>query len=346
MRFLSFNIWHGLTPSSLLAFDALEVAGRRKLRQDLQIQTLKEIKPDIAFLQEVNPIVSRSKELARALSMSHCVQPDLVGTKFLGFGFPYNLNSGLAIMSDERWGLKKVRGLSLTRPGSHLVQTFASWQLKEERFALLSEVMVPKWGRVLLVDTHLHHGLESSPEFEKSLLVAADELELSESAMAELQSRLKAATDRRMHEIQVLLDAVRAVENRYEVVVMGGDFNCTPDSPVAELLRSAGFRDAWVEGGEGPGLTFDGSVNVANHRLQAIFPLTLIVEDLSFSTRVKETLLALARKQERRPRRIDYLWFRSHSLNIEVRRAQMVGLPDENGLAPSDHFGVSADLEI
>ena len=93
------------------------------------------------------------------------------------------------------------------------------------------------------------------------------------------------------------------------------------------------------------GLTFDSSRNVANHLLQARFPLSLVVEDLTFDSKTKDALLALARNQEARPRRIDYIWYRSHSFDLRVKNAELVGLPDAEGLAPSDHFGVCVDFE-
>jgi endonuclease/exonuclease/phosphatase family metal-dependent hydrolase len=39
-------------------------------------------------------------------------------------------------------------------------------------------------------------------------------------------------------------------------LVMGGDFNSTPDNPVLAPLRAAGLRDAWTECGSGDGFTY------------------------------------------------------------------------------------------
>jgi len=347
MRFLTFNLWHGLTPMTPVVFDALESVGRRRLREERQIEVLRQCKPDIVFLQEVNPVTRRAELFKRELKMNHVLQPDLVGLKLFGVGLPLNLNSGLLTLAERKLNLKKLQGLSLSRPGTHLVQTWASWQLSEERFALFSEAMIPHLGRVLLVNTHLHHGLESTPEFEAEILQMAEDMDLPEPAISELQSRLQAGTQRRLKEIEVLLAAVEKMGHRHQVVVMGGDFNCSPQGPEAARIRQAGFRDAWAEAHpDQAGMTYDGTVNVANHLLQSRFPLTLVVEDLSFDRRTKEALLGLARAQESRPRRIDYLWVKSHELNMQVRHAECVGRPDSEGFAPSDHFGVYVDLEV
>ena len=347
MRFLTYNLWHGLSPSSPVAFEALEPEGRRDLRERAQVDLLRELKPDVCFFQECNPVVKRAPLLADAARMGFSFQPDLVGLKLFGVGIPLNLNSGLVVMANSSFGLKKVEGISLSRPGQHLVHAWGSWQLKEERFALFSEAMIPKWGRVLLICTHLHHGLESTPEFEQALEALSKELDLSSSVISEVHTRMTRGSERRAAELQVLMEALEKYERRYEVVVLAGDFNASPESSLWESLRARGFRDVWAERHpEGGGLSFDETENQANHFLQARFPLTLMVEDLSFSAKNKEALLALARKQESRPRRIDYVWIRSQSLSLKVMDARLVGKPDADGLAPSDHFGVCADVEL
>lgn len=348
MRFVTYNLWHGLSPSTPVAFEALEPVSRRSLREKLQIEVLRELKPDVCFFQEVNPAARRAPELAQALEMECAIQPDLVGLKLFGVGLPLNLNSGLAVMASKSHGLRKVKGVSLSRPGTNLVHKWASWQLKEERFALFCESLLPGWGRVLLIDTHLHHGLESTPDVIEKLEKLAEELKLSESSVIELKSRLAKGNERRSQEIAVLLRTLEKLQGRYEVVVLGGDFNASPDSELGAILRELGFIDTWVaaHGETDPGYSFDIEANRANHILQERFPLTLVVEDLTFSAKSKEALLELARTQEKRPRRIDYVWIRAKSLKPVVKRAKLVGRPNADGLAPSDHFGVCVDVEM
>jgi len=346
MRFLTFNLWHGLSPSSPMMMEALEPAGRKALREEMQLEVLGRVEADICFLQEVNPVHQRSELLAGRLGATAHFQPDLVGLKLFGLGLPLNLNSGLVTAVRKSWGMKPLGAISLDRPGVNMVRPWASWQLKEERFALFAETLLPRWGRVLLVNTHLHHGLENTELVNDELAALADELELPASAVSELKERLAKGNARRAQELAELLRALESMESRYEVIVLAGDLNSRPQSALAQDLRDQGFRDAWVEANPSDeGLTFDPLRNEANHFLQKHFPMNLVVEDLSFSAKVKERLLTLARSHETRPRRIDYLWFRSKSVELKVTRAELVGLPDESGFAPSDHFGVCADIE-
>lgn len=346
MRVLSFNLWHGLSPASPLAFEALEPEARRNLRERLQIEVIRELKPDFCFFQEVNPAQTRADVFRRELHAEVEYQPDLVGLKVLGVGVPFNLNSGLAIVGSNRFGLKNVDSVSLSRPNFNWVRKWASWQLQEERFALFCESMVPGWGKVLLVNTHLHHGLESTATLLEEIDHLAKQHELNSSFLSELKERVLKANARRMSEMANLLRVLKQHEKRYAGVILCGDFNAEPDNEIFAALRELGFRDAWSEvHGEGePGLTFDPPANEANHLLQANFPLSLVLEDLTFSAKTKEQLLHIARRHEGRPRRIDYVWFRANSENVKVTRAELVGKPNAEGLAPSDHFGVCVDF--
>lgn len=347
MRVLSFNLWHGLSPASPLAFEPLEPDSRRRLREDLQIEVIQSLNPDFCFLQEVNPVNSRGPELSESLSMQGEFQGDLVGLKVLGVGLPFNLHSGLGLLASRRYGLKRVAAISLSRPGFNWVRSWASWQLKEERFALFGESLLPGLGKVLLVTTHLHHGMDMTSEFSADVDQMCETFELKSSFVSELKERLKRGDERRRQEMAVLLNNLKRLEKRYSAIVLCGDFNAAPQSDLFHGLREAGFRDAWTEvHPEDPGYTFDRTSNPANHLLQSRFPLSLLLEDLTFSAKTKEHLLGLARRQEGRPRRIDYVWYRSSNVPLKVTRADLVGKPNAEGMAPSDHFGVCVDLEL
>jgi endonuclease/exonuclease/phosphatase family metal-dependent hydrolase len=347
MRILTYNLWHGLSPSTPLMLEALEPTARLKLREQLQLRLIHDLKPDIGFFQEVNPVQRRAKEFHKDFGFTTNFQPDLSGIKLFGYGIPVNMNAGLLTAVAERRTIKKIAAISLSRPGFNLVRSFASWQLREERFALFSEVLMPEFGRVLLINTHLHHGFELTAEFLARLEQTAKELELSESLMSELKERMAKGDERRLQEIKTLLSHLEQFEHRYELVILGGDLNCSPDTAVHQLLADKGYTDMWESARPNdPGLTFDRERNPANHILQAHFPVPLVVEDLSFSKKVKETLLTLSWNHYMRPRRIDYLWYRVRSLKLNIKSADLLGLPDQSGLAPSDHFGVCADIEV
>ena len=60
----------------------------------------------------------------------------------------------------------------------------------------------------------------------------------------------------RAQEIARLLEAYRDQSASREPILVGGDFNSTPDNPVLQPLHAAGLRDAWTECGSGAGFTY------------------------------------------------------------------------------------------
>jgi endonuclease/exonuclease/phosphatase family metal-dependent hydrolase len=63
----------------------------------------------------------------------------------------------------------------------------------------------------------------------------------------------------RLQEADHLVPLVASPGARKTPVLVGGDFNSTPDSAVQQRLRDAGLRDAWTECGSGDGFTYPAS---------------------------------------------------------------------------------------
>ena len=60
----------------------------------------------------------------------------------------------------------------------------------------------------------------------------------------------------RAQEVGRLVDLVHDQQAAGVSLVVGGDFNSTPDNAVLAPLRAAGLRDAWTECGSGDGFTY------------------------------------------------------------------------------------------
>jgi endonuclease/exonuclease/phosphatase family metal-dependent hydrolase len=137
----------------------------------------------------------------------------------------------------------------------------------------------------------------------------------------------------RLHEESVRLEQVREIAARIlaEAPVgssfpplLVGDFNAEPESDSIRYLRglavvegrSVYFADAYGWRGEPPGYTFDGRIN-------------------PFAGEVHEP-----------PRRLDYVFVRGPEIHGrgEVLFAALAWNRPEDGVYPSDHFGVVADV--
>lgn len=60
----------------------------------------------------------------------------------------------------------------------------------------------------------------------------------------------------RAQEIARLVEAVQDQSVAKAPLILGGDFNSTPDNPVLASLGRHGLRDSWTECGSGPGFTY------------------------------------------------------------------------------------------
>lgn len=72
----------------------------------------------------------------------------------------------------------------------------------------------------------------------------------------------------RAQEIAGVLQAAATVDAQVPLLV-GGDLNARPESPIHQDMRAAGFRDAWQECGTGDGMTFP--VNTPARRIDYLY---------------------------------------------------------------------------
>ena len=344
MRILTYNLWHGLDGKGVLFFGELEPWGRKQERVKIQIRCLQKWAADIVFFQELNPLFPAVYDYSSQLKTDHIQQMDLSGIKIGGFGPPFNLQSGLATLCREDWSFSRLKGLQLSgdRP---MNRQFFSFQFREARYALFGEIYHPEWGRVLLVNTHLHHGCEYDPAWDCYLNQMVQEGKLKEADKRSLQRDLRRGDRRREGELKKLLEQIDQLSHDYELTILGGDFNSRPDSVVIKRVLDQGFEDAWLASGQSdPGLTWDCNQNPGNHQFNEDVQFGFQWQQKVGPLSIRQDLLEKVHKFESRPRRIDYLFFRtSHRLRVksEVFHAK----DSHRDLHGSDHFGVGMVLE-
>ncbi|HYH78552.1 MAG TPA: endonuclease/exonuclease/phosphatase family protein [Longimicrobium sp.] len=123
---------------------------------------------------------------------------------------------GVAVLS--RWPIQRdtLVPLTVTAPPGRTAEG------REQRGVLLAVVAAPG-GPLAVLDTHLDHTGENLW---------------------------------RLQEIATVLRVAQATAGQGMPLLIGGDLNALPESPVHEELRRAGFRDAWENCGEGDPRTF------------------------------------------------------------------------------------------
>ena len=339
MRFsaITLNCWHGLNPVGVLRFAAMEPPERKEQRMRLQERILRESGADFLFLQEVSPTRARAKELAKVLGYDQIHQGDQQGLKVAGFGIPANLDNGIALLARPQWRMHTRQIVKLSGPPG-FVSDFLSVQAAEFRFAILASVEC-EGRRLLLVDLHLHHGVQMTEAFAAELGRWQDGGLLTAGEQAQIESVLAAAERRREDEMRILLAAVQAFATGHDGVILAGDLNSTDEGIAWRMLLDAGFVDCFAERrGRDPGFTWDPSLNVENQSYARKFALPVP----SFG---RDQVKSLHTRHDQRRRRIDFI-FCSNSLRSSLHDALLFAAHPVDGLFASDHFGVAAEWEI
>jgi endonuclease/exonuclease/phosphatase family metal-dependent hydrolase len=91
---------------------------------------------------------------------------------------------------------------------------------------------------------------------QRGVLVA--EVAAPGGALTILNTHLDASGDDawRVQEIEGVLRVAGTIRGSGPPLLLGGDLNARPESPVHDKLRAAGFRDTWPECGTGDAMTF------------------------------------------------------------------------------------------
>jgi endonuclease/exonuclease/phosphatase family metal-dependent hydrolase len=330
MKVLTFNAWHGLDGKGTLSHGELETAASRASRLERQVGKLIECGPDLLFLQEVNPLSGRLPQLARALRMNAVAQTDLCGIKIWGKGIPANLTSGLVILAKA--GLRKIQGLRLSGSRWSFATRRLSFQLVETRYALLAELTGSPMGRLLVANTHLHHGVEPSPGLLQELQRLLECKIVSAAQRDEILRVLNGARERRARESKRLLDRLEKQMPAYDGVILAGDMNADPDSATMEQFRNRNLVDIVPAGLN----TWDKAANPHIFHLSESFELT--VPDFGIAA-----VRSIIRAHEARPTRLDYI-LTSKKLSERVRSVTLFGHDMHPEQSISDHFGICATL--
>lgn len=339
LKVATFNVWHGLAGRGVKRFREFESSDRREDRFRETLRIFRDLDPHILLLQELNPVSIRGRQLRQVLGGTFTGRVDQGGLKILSRGFPENLATGLGLIfrGDVRPAREREDAIEIPEsirlsgsPG--FSGEGMSFHLDEQRYAQLKSVWHEKLGRLLIVNTHLHHGFERFPELMKLLDEAVASGKVFEHQREELLISLDRAQERRLREIDRILEVVHKVESAHDGVLIGGDLNSTSSGAAYKSLILDGYRDFSSD----TEYTWDPVTNFENHRIQRDkgfdFPLP------SFGN---PDLVGVYRAFDSLSRRIDFLLGKG-SLAKPSLVSRFGFVNPENGLAASDHYGLMA----
>lgn len=339
LKVANYNFWHGLG-EGLFKRKELEPPSYKKRRFQEQINVLKQIKPDILFLQEVNPVSSLSEKIAQELDMSYVFQETNCGISALGLSLPVNLNMGISVLVRSPLKIKKIIGLKLSGPVG-FCNPYLTFQYAEFRYALFALAYHPKYGSFLLANTHFHHGVEWSPQVREKIDHWEKTEVLTSSHKTELEQAIENSNQRRERELKNLFSQVKELQEYYKEIplILAGDINSTVQSPIyKKIVENYKLKDS--AGNYSPELyTWNPVANKQNHQY---------TKESNFGVSVptfgKKEIETFFKEYDRRQRRIDYVFV---SPNIEIlSHSLFANQPNAEGMIGSDHFGVLALINI
>lgn len=340
LKIATFNVWHGLAGRGVVNFREFEKPSVREERFQSGLKCLLQLDPDISLFQELNPVSIQGREIVRVLGGTFHGRVDQSGLKFLNRGFPKNLATGLGLLlrrrvrpSRQRDDLVDVPPFVRVSGSRGFSGESLSFHLDEQRYAQFQSVQHETFGRLLIVNTHLHHGFERFPPLMKLLAASVADGRVARVDFDRLLPALDQARDRRLAEVDRIFEVVHRLESFHDGVLVGGDLNSTPEGAAYRSILSDGYVDLAARS---PEPTWDPVRNKKNHQIQASLGFDFPLPDFG-----NRALVGVYRTFDTKPRRIDFL-FAKGSL-VKGATVERFGFPDSNEVqAPSDHFGLMA----
>jgi len=336
LRLLTINVWSGLDYKGGLRFGVYESRQKRQARYHSLLVQIRELNPDVIFLQEVNPAAGFSTRLARDIGFSHCHQVCIGGIKLGPLGIPSNCKEGNAILARKSLRLQKVADWKLS----------GSFGLFGDTLTIhFDQAIFAQWARIFIDERPLNlvnvHLVAVPPGADPALATDWEAMRLQkgmpEKEYLQALQQWQRNEKRQRIELQKLSKHLKKLSPAIPLL-MGGDFNIPATSPlINEFQAATGLEDTFRAEKAAKIFSWDGTEN------------RNVLFSSSQSDRLGKPLQGydlLTALYDSRPRRIDYLFHSRHFLADDVRRGGIVLDRELDGAQPSDHFGVLADLEI
>lgn len=318
LKVVTINVWSGLDYIGSLKMGEYESTAIRKQRYRILLNQLKELDPDVIALNEANKLPRYARRIAKDLNYNQVHHLGVAGIHLGPIGLPVNLREGDVILAKKQLKLKSSGRKQLS--GGH-VGRFFTLHFADATQVLGARIKIGE-QKVFLFNTHWHASRFANRETLENLIRQYLESEIDEDQY--LSSVADAIEGKlwRLDEARKMLRFIKKTAGNNPVILMG-DFNDLSDSEPITLLLDYGFKDTFAKVNSEPGPTWDEwlNKNIQKHYLGKIPP--------------EET----ARRD-----RIDYIF--SKGQNLKIKSSQVVLNKTENGLHPSDHFGVMTVFEI
>ncbi len=328
------NIWSGPDYQGLLKFGMWETPERLEQRYQILLTELIEINPDVIFLQETSPVDHYCRRLARDLRMHEIHQVCIAGIKFFGIGPPLGFKEGNAILARKGLKLTKLDDWKLSgSPGIYSANL--SYHVDETVSALLGRISI-RGKPVYLVCMHLTAAPRDEQALLDSLRYQRDTGIITNYEFETLLERWNKGIQRREREMNKLLEQIDRLPSGIPLIV-GGDFNATPQSAVVQNFISRGnFVDLPLTP-DPDAVTWDAVNNTNTHYSQ---------RKTDARGRERDQWYVFNAIAASLPRRLDYIFLNESFAGTDSISSRIIFDDPVDGVFASDHYGIQVDLVI
>jgi endonuclease/exonuclease/phosphatase family metal-dependent hydrolase len=342
LRILTFNVWSGLDYVGFAKFGEYEPASRRETRFAAFLAQAKALNPDVIFIQEANFAGSYARRLAAALGLDEIHQVVNGGIKLGPLGLPSNLKEGNAILAKPGLGLRRHDDWKLSGPFGFFGDTLTI-HFSEAIFVLAGKIVVGETP-IYLVNVHF---VSSPPDDEAALgklRGLPDGKALTDAAFARALVQVRERTKRRADEMASLIKDLAALPADTPVIV-GGDFNVGEDSAqFRDFLASSklidtldAVRKRTAGDAPWPAWSWDPSRNDnIGYSSRPVDASGEKLEGYDLMDALSNTI----------PRRIDFILLNPVFREEDALAASLAINGRQNGVYASDHFGITADVDL
>jgi endonuclease/exonuclease/phosphatase family metal-dependent hydrolase len=328
---LTYNLWHGLNPVGLIKFQEYETPAQREARLQGFYGFVRELDPDILFLQEVNPAPGLSRRIGKDLGYDAVHVIDNAGLKIGSLGFPMNFRSGQAILAKPDLGLTTLGHRKLSG-GFGWTSWHSAFQYSEFRDALAAAVTV-NGRRLLLMGIHTHHGPAADADIQAALNKLVADGAITEARRLDVLADFGEASARRRGEFEAALDLAAGTGLAKGPFLFAGDFNAAPETPELKWLTGeVGFTSTTDDADPATRLiTWDYRRNENTHYFADFVPVN------EFEPAVMQVVNPLVVQASKR---LDYVLHRGLDGWLTVAESGLFADRKHEGHFASDHFGI------
>lgn len=337
LKIVDINVWSGLNYEGIWQMGEYEPVEIREQRYQSLISQLKALDADIIGLHEANPLPDYADRIARDLGMVGIYHIGLGGIRIGALGLPLNLREGDVILAKPALqptfaGRKQLSG--------GFVGNTVSFHTSDATQIIAMKITFRNRDFYIFA-THWHASPPGSAEVLLQLRKLQSSGDYDREDHSDAVNKVREGVEWRISEAKQTLEFIESVAGDNAFILMG-DFNAPPTSREIQLLKALPMIDAYEEiHSENHGYTWHPAEN-EHYRLHYQSETGF---DNAFS--LFENLQRWAKQL---PNRIDYIFLGPEKLynlgQLKLINSRIVLDKPVNGIQPSDHFGIYAEIVV